>query len=330
MIDTAKFQRPGLGARLRQASYLLKNTFTVVGRDADIVAPLTRMVVYGVAMVTTAFAGLLACLLRSYAWGALLLGLAALLFVYKFFYYNRRELAQSWLAFETACGHDRSPKEARARVGELGGQVRRLALLDMGAAWIGMASRRESGGILGALIGLVLKGLTEVWDLANHFLLPAVASDGVTLREGLSRLERVKDSVPETLVGVFGIDVMGRVVATIMAPAYLLLLAVGAGAGLWLGGLMPAATQLGPVGSFFDGGVPAWLPLGPDAMISWLPLLVCLFIGQLGGTILSRVVTSVKVLYFTLFYARLVHAEELAPDLRVQLEGYLRMEPVAA
>lgn len=321
-----KFRRPGIGERLGQLGYLLKHTFSIVGRDFDILAPLVRMAIYGVVLVTVFFLGILAIAMDAGGWGVLLLMIAAGLFIYKFFYYNRQELAQSWLVFETACGNDRDMEGARGRAAELKGQARRLALLDMMASWI--ASRRGSNdkqGIGGTLINLILAGLTEVWDLANHFLLPAVAVDRLDLREGASRLGRLKDNVPETLVGVFGIDIMGRAVGTIMAPLYMLLVLAGIGTGVWLGDSLPAALSAGQVGALFPGEYPGWSPVRPDTVFNWMPLLVCLWIGKMAGTVFERVVTSVKVIYFTLFYARLMHAESLAPDIREDLENYLKL-----
>lgn len=322
-----KFRRPGIGERFGQLGYLLKHTFSIVGRDSDILAPLVRMAIYGFVLVTVFFIGILAIAMDAGGWGTLLLITAACLFTYKFFYYNRQELAQSWLVFETACGNDRDLEAARGRVAELKGQARRLALLDMMAAWI--ASRRGSNdkqGIAGALVNLVLAGLTEIWDLANHFLLPAVAVDRLDLREGASRLSRLKDNVPETLVGVFGIDIMGRAVGTIMAPLYILLVLAGIGTGLWLGDSLPTALSAGQVGALFPGDYPGWSPVDPDTVFNWLPLLVCLWIGKMAGTVFERMVTSVKVIYFTLFYARLMHAESLAPDIREELESYLKLD----
>lgn len=321
------FRRPGIGERLGQLGYLLKHTFSIVGRDSDILAPLARMAIYSMALVSVFFSGILFIAMDAGGWGTLMLAIASGLFIYKFFYYNRQELAQSWLVFETACGNDRDLAEARERVAEVKGQARRLALLDMMAAWI--ASRRNSNksqGIGGALVNLVLAGLAEVWDLANHFLLPAVAVDRLDLREGASRLSRLRDNVPETLVGVFGIDIMGRAVGTIMAPVYLLMVLAGIGAGLWLGESLPSALSAGQVGDLFPGEYPGWVPIGPDTIFNWLPLLTCLWVGKMAGSAFERVVTSVKVIYFTLFYARLMHADALAPDIREELESYLKLD----
>ncbi len=132
--------------------------------------------------------------------------------------------------------------------------------------------------------------------------------------------------MPETLVGVFGIDIMGRAVGTIMAPIYALLVLAGVGIGLLFGAELPASLSAGQLGDLFPGDYPAWVPVGPDTVFNWLPLFICLWIGKMAGSIFERLVTSVKVIYFTLFYARLMHADALAPDIREELESYLKLD----
>jgi hypothetical protein len=80
-----KFRRPGIGERVGQLGYLLKHTFTVVGRDSDILAPLIRMAIYGAVLVSVFFLGILAIAMGAGGWGTLLLITAAGLFIYKFF-----------------------------------------------------------------------------------------------------------------------------------------------------------------------------------------------------------------------------------------------------
>lgn len=46
--------------------------------------------------------------------------------------------------------------------------------------------------------------------------------------------------------------------------------------------------------------------------------------------VLARIVDALKVVYYTLFYTRVNHADELAPDIRADLEGYLKLESGAA
>lgn len=66
----------------------------------------------------------------------------------------------------------------------------------MASAWIQSRKNKEGG-----FMNLVLGGIVGIWDLASHFLLPAFAIDRLSLKDGIARLKRLKDHVPESLAG---------------------------------------------------------------------------------------------------------------------------------
>lgn len=313
------FEKPARGARLKQLGFLLKHTFTIVGRNRALLTPLFVMWAYAAVMIVVFFAGLFLIFYgnNNSTW-FLLAG--ALLFLYKFFFYNRAELTLSRLTHDTATGGTPTRAEARREISGLGSQVRTLALLDMAAAWVASRKKKEGG-----LMALLLGGIVEVWDLVNHFLLPAFAVDRLSLRDGITELKRLKDHVPETLAGVFGIDIMGGVIGTLMAPLYIVGALAGVGFGLLFGGGLPDAFAAGTLAEWF-GDMPDLGMIGPDTVFNWLPAFIIVFLGFLLHALLARAVTAIKVVYFTLFYTRIMHPEALAPDMRADLEGYLDLD----
>ena len=50
-----------------------------------------------------------------------------------------------------------------------------------------------------------------------------------------------------------------------------------------------------------------------------------IFLTFIGNAILARLVTAIKVIYFTLFYTRIAHADALTSDIRDELDGYLNL-----
>ena len=319
-MRTNRLRKPGFGERLSQLGYLFKHTFTLVGRHPGIVRPLVRMTIYGIVSASFLFAGLLAFGYGASGIGAALIALAVLTFIYKFFFYNRQELRQSWLAAETLQGRNRTSTEAARRVDELSWTARKLALLDMLFARLAQLANNEKSGFL---VRMVAGALVEIWDLANHYLLPAAAVDGYGIRDGVARMKALRDNVPETLAGVFGIDVAARAVGAIVGPVYVVLF-LGSGAlGLWIGDGLPAF-EIGDaqeiLGTF---GIDA--EAGP-LHFAWLPTLVALWLGKLGSVVLERLTTSVKVVYFTVFYMRIAHSDAILDEIRGELDGYLRLE----
>jgi len=304
--------------RLSRIGYLLKHTLTVVGRDTDIVTPWGWMVAYAAVMVTAFFVGVIGAFLGSFSlWGPGF-GLAVLMFLYKYFFYNYREMGQSWLVYETICGRDRSYADAKAAAKERKSGVRKLAGLDMLMAYL--MSQRGSGENQGwgqKIVNLFLSGLQEVWDLVNHYMLPAIAIDQLTLTDGVKKMKDLRDQVPETLVGVFGIDFIGRVVGQVTGIVYLLIVLVAGGATYLGGEALPEAFtftfQENPIGS------------GP-LVLNVLPLIIGIYLGKIAGVLFERTVTSIKVIYFTIFYTQITHQDRIAEDLKPQLVRYLKME----
>ena len=304
--------------RVSRIGYLLKHTVTVVGRDTDIARPWVWMIVYAAVMVSAFFAGIIGFFVEASAIGTAGLVLAVLMFAYKYFFYNYREMAQSWLVYETICGRDRSHAEAKEAARDRKSGVRKLAGLDMLMAYV-MSQRRggENGGLGAKLVNLLLSGLEEVWDLVNHYMLPAIAIDELTLTEGGKKMKGLRHQVPETLTGVFGIDFIGRVVGQVTGSLYFLLFLLAAGATYVGGEALPEAFRYtfeqNPLGS------------GPLAL-NVLPLLIGLYLAKLSGVVFERTITSVKVIYFTIFYTQITHPGRIADELQPQLVSYLRME----
>ncbi|MDR9440533.1 MAG: hypothetical protein RI841_13725 [Halomonas sp.] len=312
-------RQPGVRERLEQLGYLLKHTFSLVGRDPGILRPWIRMCLYAAVMVSLFFYSVISIWGNNGGTLPLLLSLG--MFLYKYFYYTRQELRQSWLVTEALQGEKRSAAEAKARVKTLKGSARGIALMDM--LLNGMLSWTLRFGPVGVLLSFVLKGLREVWDLVNHYLLPSVVVDGYGMRESVSRMGRLKESVPETLAGVFGIDVASRAVGTIMFPVYALTLLMGLVIGLWVGDSLPGYSLGDPLqGSNLAGAG----PLPETLPISVLPILVALWFAKLFSVVLERMTTSVKVIYFSIFYMRITHPDDILDDIRDELEAYLRLE----
>ena len=316
-----KLRKPGIGERLSQLAYLLKHTFTIVGRDPGIIRPWVRMAIYSIVMSSLFFLGALFLALGNALTGSLLLAMSVLLFFYKFFYFTRQEMRQSWLVSEAVKGNRRSADEAKARVGTLASTCRKIALLDMLVSWIVTMARRNQKA--GFLVRIIAQGLEEVWDLLNHYLLPSAAVDGYGIREGVGRMKTLRDNVPETLAGVFGIDIAAKAVGTIIGPLYFGLILLAAGAGVWLGDALPAF-HVGDIRQMLDDPQLDFLPETLD--FSWLPLLIVLWLGKTLSVVLERVTTTVKVIYFSIFYMRITHADEIIPEIRGELDGYLKME----
>lgn len=313
------FDKLSFKNRLTSVSHLFKNTFTVIGRDDDILKPFYRMMIYTILMVSFFFYFVFS-FWYNLPFAGLLFFVGFLLFLYKYFYFNKQETRISWIVYKAITGHDPTYKESVAISRELKSQIRKIAWIDIGMAIARKSkSSGEQKGLLSSLINMFLTGLGEVWDLINHYLLPSVAIDKLDIKPAVEKMKVLKDQVPETLVGVFGIDFLGSVINRVIWPIYFILILLSIGAGLLLGDSLPASQT-------FDFNKPDF-PLN-GIVFTWIPLVAAIFIGKLFSNIFERVVTTVKVIYFTVFYTKIIHPDSIAEDLREDLTNYLKLDDV--
>lgn len=266
------------------------------------------------------FAGVLLVIAGSFGTGALLILISGVLYLYKYFFHARLEMRRSRLAADSIEGRPASRDDARAATRQNKRVYRVIAVLSYVANKLGKAQNKGGkSGIVGLIMRVMVAGILEFRDLVSHYLLPAAVIDGYGISDGVDSMKRLQDNVPETLVGVFGIDVASHAVGAIMGPIHLLILAVGVGLGFLVGDGMSAFYLPQLVEQF--GGSAADLP-----GINIFPLIVAIFITKFASIVVDRVTTSVKVLYFTLFYMRITHNDRIASDMRASLDSYLKME----
>jgi hypothetical protein len=294
---------------LKSTLYLLKYSFTIIGRNTGIVRPTVYLGLLSLLM-TTLFFTAMACFFTGSNVMAGVLALIVLILVLvplRFFIRTFLKAIQSWMSYRTITGQPVFYPEARRHTLQRTRGLMFLGFVDLIVALMNrQKSQRE--GIAGMIAGILLSALSEVWDLLNHYMIPAVVVEGKPLKESLPEIKAIRDNVPATLMGVFGVDFAGDTLRRLMFLPYLLILAIGAGLGYLLGPVFPAAS---------------WT-LGGHA-ICWVPPLLTLYLNFSIGGVLKACVESVKAIYFTIFYTSIMHGDQIPGEYREQLTGYLRM-----
>lgn len=224
----------------------------------------------------------------------------------------------SWIIYDSITGGLPTYKDSVTASKTLKSQIRKIGWIDIGMAIANNSQKNKSQGGGSLIIKLVLKGMNEVWDLINHYLIPSVAVDKMDIKPAIQSMKSLKERVPESLVGVFGIDFLGKVVRSVIVPVYLILIVCSLAMGLFLSGYLPS-TEF----NFSGSDLPFEL-----ITISWIPLVGAFYLGKLFSSIFERLVTMVKVVYFTIFYTQITHPEKIAEDLREQLVDYLKLDHV--
>lgn len=303
--------------RLKSVWSLFKHTFTIIGHDEDILVPWYRLLIYNTVMVIAFFYGWLGWWLDLPLEGWMIF-LAIVLFIYKYFYYNKQEMRMSWIVYEVVVGNDPDYPSSVAACKSIQSQIRKIAWLDIGMTFI-QKGKWAGGGFLMILVRLFLSGVEEVWDLINHYLLPSVAVDKLDITPGVKKMKKLKSQIPESLVGVFGIDFLGSVTRQIVVPVYLVLGVLAIGLGVGLAGYVPSSEIQGSENAKY------WFE---TLQFTWIPVVVALMIGKLFSSIIAQTVTAVKVIYFTIFYTKITHPNRIKPELQADLVDYLKLKGV--
>lgn len=296
--------------RLKDTGYLVKNSFMIIGKDKDIRTPTIHMIILSLAITVLIYSAILLFLIGKFVALGIIFLLGALFFLmpFRFFYDVRQKADQSWIVYNTICGRDISYTDAHSHTKSEKGKLRTIALVDILMKYA-KSQKGRGRGIAGMLITLFFSFLEEVWDLLSHYMIPAIAIEQKPIREILPQIKALRNNVPAALVGVFGIDFVGSVVGSLFMGIFFIVLLLSFG----IGYIVAQFTQFA---SMTVGGI----------SFSWMPIFVALFLVSAIGTVYRKVVESVKVIYFTIFYASISRPMEIRKEMRAELTNYLLMK----
>ncbi len=307
-----------IGDKLKDTAYLLKNSFTIVGKDEDIKTPAIKMAILSFICKTIFFLSLFFFFFGIYASNPTLIWIGVGGFILDFFlgfykvFYNMRQKANlSWIVYNTLKGEDVNYQQAHAHTKQNKGFFRKLALIQILVDFATSNNKKnKKKGILGGILSLVLRAIEEIWDLLKHFMLPSVVIENKHFKESMEDIKCLKKNVPATFAGVLGIDFAGDIVKKILVPVYILFIALAVGVG-YLVGLLTEFTTITVA----------------EMTISWVPVVIMSYIIFLIGGVLKVIVDSVKVIYFTILYTAIQRPMEIQESMRDELTHYILMKP---
>jgi len=303
------FTKKSFKNRLKDTGFLIKNSFTIIGKDKDIKTPTIKMIILSSIITILIYFAILTFLLgKLVAVGVGLLLLAIFILIpFRFFYNVRQKANQSWIVYNTTCGKDISYTDAHNHTKTQKGKLRIIAFVDILIKYAN-SQKGNKKGTLGFLIDLFLSFLNEVWDLLSHYMLPAIVIEQKPLKEIIPEIKALKNNVPATLVGVFGIDFVGSVISSLLAGVFLIAILISVGIG-YLVALFTDVTVF-TIGSF---------------SFSWVPVFIILLLISIISTIFTKIVESIKVIYFTIFYTSIMRPMNISESMREELTSYLLM-----
>ena len=304
-----KFSKKPFKDRLKDTGYLLKNSFKVIGKDKDILKPTIHMIILSIIMITISFISIFTFITGSYVGTGILL-ILILIFIlapFQVFYNIRQKADQSWIVYNTVVGGDISYRDAHNHTKNQKSSLRKISLIEIIMKYVG-SQRSGKKGIMATLVNIFIAALAEIWDLLSHYMIPAVVVEQKPLKEIIPQMKSLRNNVPATLVGVFGIDFVGNIINTIIFPIYLVFIAISVGIGKLLISTLP--NTILTLGGF---------------QFSWVPLMIILYITMIASSIIKKMVESTKVIYFTIFYVAIRAPRRITSDMRSELTNYLKL-----
>ncbi len=296
--------------RLKDTVFLIKNSFTIIKKDKDIKVPTIHMIILSLIVLVLFYSAILIFILGKFVTiGILLLALVIVVLIpFSFFYNVRQKANQSWIVYNTVCGKDISYNDAHNHTKTEKGKLRMVALIDILMKYAN-SKKSNKKGIIGILINLFWGFLDEVWDLLSHYMLPAIVIEQKPLKEIIPKIKLLKTNVPAALVGVFGIDFAGNVVGLLFGATFLLSLLIS----VWIGYLISIFTEetVITINSF---------------SFSWVPVFIILFLISIIGSAYNKIIESIKVIYFTIFYTSIMRPKNITQEFQAELTNYLLMK----
>lgn len=294
-------------AKLKNTLELMKTSFTLIGEKTGIRKPMANLAILSVLMTSLLFVAAV-CFMSGTAIGFGVLCLVLLFLVLvplRFFLRTYFKAVMSRITYQTVIGQPFRYADATRHTRSRAPGLLFIGLVDMLVAHTtNKASNRQ--GVTGMITSLVMSALAPVWDLLNHYMIPAVVIEEKPLKQCVPEIKELRHNVPAALTGVFGIDIVGSVMRNLLLIPTVVLLAAGVGLGYLIGSWFPGVS---------------WEISGHT--VSWLPPLVALYIAIVAGGILKAVVESIKAIYFTIFYTTVMHTDRIPEEYREQLTGYL-------
>jgi hypothetical protein len=307
-VTSSPFLKRSMQETLKNTVQLLKSSFTLIGEKSGIKKPMVRLALLSVLM-STLFIVALGCFFSG---KAIMLGficMAILLVVLvplRFFARTYLKAVMSRITYQSSIGEPVIYGDAARHTRRRTSGLMFLSFVDLFVSYA-TKQRENQQGITGLITSLLMSALAEVWDLLNNYMIPAVVIEGKPLKECVTDIKALRNNVPATLVGVFGIDLAGNMVKNLLFFPSLILLAIGIGIGY----------LIGPI---FHGL--SWHISGH--LVSWLPPLIALYLVIVAGGILKVGVESLKSIYFTIFYTTIMHPDRIPEAYRERLTGYLQ------
>jgi hypothetical protein len=230
--------------------------------------------------------------------------LIVLPFAYLFHIQKRAQI--SWLAYASITNKSPTITEANTHIAKIGWSLRILAVIEYVIANRGNDSN-ENGGVWEFVKKIFIGLIVTVIDVAENYLLPTMVIEQKSIKDAIPDLLEMKENIPATLAGAFGFDLIGDAISSFSSIIYLGIILAGAALTFFLGKVVPVSMQ--------------------TTIASWhlflLPFIFSVFACSFIGSFIKISATSLKAIYFSIFYTSINRPHEIDEKYQDQITNYL-------
>jgi hypothetical protein len=226
---------------------------------------------------------------------------------YSYLFHIKMRATLSWLSYACITKKNTSRSEAESKISEIAWSLRFLAFIEFMIANRNQPDRANQG--MGEYIKQMIIGLViTVIDVAENYLLPTMVIEQVSVKDAVPKLTEMKSNIPATLAGAFGFDLIGDAISSFSILIYLGVFVGGLGISFLLGSIVPVSLRAVIAGHNFF--------LAPAI----LSLFICSFI----SSFIKISATSLKAIYFSIFYTSINKPLEIDETYRDSVTNYLK------
>ncbi len=136
---TGVFTKKSFKDRMKDTGFLIRNSFTIIGKDEDIKTPMIKMAIYTTVVRVLFFLSILPFLTvgQTENMGLVILSvvfwimLAIVIIPMKFFYDIHQKASLSWIIYNTLCGKDISYQDSVDHIKSEKGKLRLMGFVEL-------------------------------------------------------------------------------------------------------------------------------------------------------------------------------------------------------
>lgn len=307
---TNVIRKQGFKKALANCLFILRYSLALVKKNRNILTPAIQTWIYSFVLrlmcIVLFYQFVLSPLPITKGMVVTLLFIIFILFPYRFFFDVRQQAKEVLMVFNEVQSKTISFNTLGKVLHPVGGKLRLIAIMNF-LLTVSRPSRQGRKGFLSFIYMLLFSMLEGIWDLAEHYLLPAVVIDQLSLSEATKKIKALKDHLPETLVGVFGIGFSGIILAALGRSIYFVFLVVGIALGYFFPDYFPLHN----------------LSKHGHIILNYFPIYIFLSIAILINSVIVPVYDFIKNIYFTIFFILVDRPETLSPETKENLTDFV-------